>query len=354
MSWINKIISKKSAEQTTASSKINKESVQSNSIATEKMPTPRKIKHPGYEHSYSKENGYVSRHGAVDAVDKQKIIPYIPPKGSTQDEIIQYLKSNPAQITFIHGKAGCGKTYLLQKVERGIYGCQILAPTNLACKLYKNAKTLHSFFYGAFDDLEEGYQDPSHLIPFVVKTSRAAFNIESVKILIIDEISMVRSDTFEMMNRIFQIIHDNSEPFGGVPVVVVGDLFQLPPIVSDDAVGQYLEKEYKGSYFFHSHVIQKNIKSIKLFELTKSFRQQNDQEYVKILDAFRTPMDASKKVEILEKLNTRVVPDVPKDVIRIASSNEEVRKVNSEQLANLGGIVQRSVAKLTVKNLKQK
>ena len=171
-----------------------------------------------------------------------------------QEEILNYLKAQPAQITFIHGKAGCGKTYLLQKAEKEVAGCQILAPTNLACKLYDNAMTLHSFFYGAFDNLDEGYQNPSNLTSSV-KTSRAALYAKSVKLLVIDEISMVRSDTFEMMNRIFQIIQDNKKPFGGVPVVVVGDLFQLPPIVSDDAVGQYLTKEYNGYYFFHSHVI---------------------------------------------------------------------------------------------------
>ena len=257
------------------------------------------------------------------------------------------MKANPAPITFIHGKAGCGKTYLLQKVEKEIVGCQILAPTNLACKLYDSAATLHSFFYGAFDDLDEGYQNPSNLTSNV-KNSRAAIYIKSVKLLVIDEISMVRSDTFEMMNCIFQKVFDSNKPFGGIPVVVVGDLFQLPPIVSDDAVGQYLNKEYNGFYFFHSHVTQNNLKSIRLFELTKSFRQLNDPEYAKILDAFRKPMDASRKVEILEKLNSRVVQNVPKDVIRIASSNDEVRKVNQQQLANLSGQVEKSVAQLSV------
>lgn len=279
--------------------------------------------------------------------ESSKTILYIPPKNSTQEEILQYLKSNPAQITFIHGKAGCGKTYLLQNVEKEIPGCRILAPTNLACKLYSNATTLHSFFYGAFDNLEEGYQNPNNLTSNV-KNTRAAMYIKSVKMLIIDEISMVRSDTFEMMNCIFQKVLDNTKPFGGVPVVVVGDLFQLPPIVSDEAIGQYLDKEYNGIYFFHSHVIKDNIHSIKLFELTKSFRQLNDQDYVNILDAFRMPMDASKKVEILRKLNERVGQDVPEDVIRIASSNEEVRKVNNEHLALLDGEIEKSIARLSV------
>jgi DNA replication protein DnaC len=343
MSWFNKILGLKSAnEQKTDMLVQNKESVQ-----TVVLPTDNK---ESSQDKYQKPEAQKNPSGVSSSIinkEETKIIPYIPPRNSTQEEILNYLKAQPAQITFIHGKAGCGKTYLLQKAEKEVAGCQILAPTNLACKLYDNAMTLHSFFYGAFDNLDEGYQNPSNLTSSV-KTSRAALYAKSVKLLVIDEISMVRSDTFEMMNRIFQIIQDNKKPFGGVPVVVVGDLFQLPPIVSDDAVGQYLTKEYNGYYFFHSHVIQENIKSIRLFELTESIRQKNDPEYGKILDAFRRPMSATQKVEILEKLNSRVVKSVPTDVIRIASSNEEVRKVNRERLANLNGQIEQSVAQLSV------
>ena len=118
----------------------------------------------------------------------------------------------------MHGKAGCGKTYLLQKVEKEIAGCQILAPTNLACKLYNNAITLHSFFYGAFDNLDESYQNPSNLNSSV-KASKAALYVKSVKMLIIDEISMVRADTFEMMNCIFQKIFDNNKSFMSFKII---------------------------------------------------------------------------------------------------------------------------------------
>ncbi len=354
MFWFGKIFSLKSSGQRNSETLIHDE--ESVKII---VPDPDKKKTATQEKSFESEpivltpklTSVTSNSESTDAIkEEQRIVPYIPPKNSTQEEIINYLKSNPSQITFIHGKAGCGKTYLLQKIEKEIAGCQILAPTNLVCKLYDNATTLHSFFYGAFDALDEGYQNPSNLTSNV-KNSRAALYIKSVKLLVIDEISMVRSDTFEMMNCIFQKILDNNRPFGGVPVVVVGDLFQLPPIVSDDAVNQYLNKEYNGSYFFHSHVIQNNLKTIRLFEMTKSFRQLNDPEYVNILDAFRKPMNASKKVEILEKLNSRVVKDIPKDVIIIASSNDEVRKVNYQELAILSGQVERSVAQLSVSRL---
>ena len=157
--------------------------------------------------------------------------------------------TNPAPITFIHGKAGCGKTYLLQKLATEVTGCTILTPTNLAANLYRNALTMHSFFWGAFDNLDEGFQNPNNINSNVLH-SRAASYIQSVKILVVDEISMVRADSFEMMNKVFQQVLGNPKPFGGIPVVVVGDLFQLPPVVSDEAIRQYLNKEYGGIISF--------------------------------------------------------------------------------------------------------
>lgn len=262
----------------------------------------------------------------------------VDPLNCTQEEVIDYLTNNPTGITFVHGKAGCGKTTLIRKVAEKVGGCQILAPTNLAASLYKNARTLHSFFYGGFDDLDEGYQNPENLNQ--AKALSFAPKLFGVKLLIIDEISMVRADTFEMMNRICQLGKGNDLPFGGIPTVVVGDLFQLPPIVSDDAVQAYLEKEYNGIYFFNSHVIQKTINDIHFFELSKSFRQQNDAKYLKVLDAFRKPLTSQEKIELLKVFNTRVQPEcLPKDAVYVASSNEEVKNVNTKKLEELPGSV---------------
>lgn len=354
MSWLSKLLGLKPSNEKKTETLIHKQKSVKIIVPTSeksKVAIQEKYVDPKPIDSFPKPSSITQGRKQTSSIKEEpKNVPYISPKPSTQEEIITYLKSNPEQITFVHGKAGCGKTYLLQIVEKEIAGCQILAPTNLACNLYVNATTLHSFFYGAFDNLDEGYQNPSNLNSNV-KDSRVASYVKSIKLLIIDEISMVRADTFEMMNCIFQKILDNNKPFGGVPIVVVGDLFQLPPIVSDDSVAQYLTKEYNGYYFFHSHIIQNNLKSIKLFELTESYRQKDDPEYVSILDAFRKPMDTSKKVEILEKLNSRVVQNPPEGVIRIASSNEEVRKVNRQQLANLNGQLEKSVAQLSVSKI---
>lgn len=262
---------------------------------------------------------------------------YIEPKGCSQEDVLKYLEDNPIGITFIHGKAGCGKTYLINKVVKAIDGCVVLTPTNLAASLYSGARTIHSFFHGALDDLDEGYQNPENVT--AIRVSGLRDRLSSIRLLIIDEISMVRSDLFEMMNRICQKARCSDKPFGGIPVVVVGDLFQLPPIVSDDAVFEYLKEEYGGIYFFNSHIIGNEWRNVKLFELTKSYRQQNDPQFVRILDAFRMPMTESEKVMVMNTINQRVTNYLPQDAIYIASSNEEVRQINKEKLDDLPGTI---------------
>ena len=263
------------------------------------------------------------------------IIDYIEPKGCTQEDALKYLQDSPQGITFIHGKAGCGKTYLIKKIESSVSGCQVLTPTNLAATLYKNARTLHSFFHGAFDDLDEGFQNPQNIS--AERCNMFAHRIRQITMLIIDEISMVRADTFEMINVICQKSMGNVLPFGGIPIVVVGDMFQLPPIVSDEAVLAYLKKEYGGIYFFNSHVIHNNLTNIKLFELTKSYRQLNDPVFVNLLDTFRRPLGTDEKLNVIKTLNSRLTNDLPPDAIYIASSNEEVRQVNKKKLDDLPG-----------------
>lgn len=265
---------------------------------------------------------------------------------TTQNDVLNYLRTIPSGITFVHGKAGCGKTTLIKQLVTQISGCQVLTPTNLAASLYKGARTIHSFFYGALDNLDEGYQNPDNLTDG--KAVSFGMKLRGVKMLIIDEISMVRADLFEMMNQICQKALGNSKPFGGIPIVVVGDMFQLPPIVSDDAVMEYLNHEYGGIYFFNSHIVQKEIKNIKLFELTHSFRQANDPDFVKILDAFRRPLSPEEKVGIMDAINSRVTENLPNDAIYVASSNEEVRQVNTQKLAELPGDITTIDAEYTI------
>ena len=302
---------------------------QKNTGDEEVRPLPSKVS----------ENQEKRRADSAPNSNVMEVVPsYVEPISSTQKDVYNYLIGVPNGITFIHGKAGCGKTYLINKVVQNVQGCQVLAPTNLAASLYKGARTMHSFFYGCFDNLDEGYQNPENVTSGKVVGIRST--LMGIKLLIIDEISMVRADLFEMMNQICQKALGNNKPFGGISVVLVGDMFQLPPIVSEEAVYEYLKKEYGGIYFFNSHVVQKEFANIRLFELTKSYRQQNDSEFVKLLDEFRKPMTEKQKIRVIDAINNRVVSGeewLPQDAVYIASSNEEVRKVNTKKLDELPG-----------------
>lgn len=261
-------------------------------------------------------------------------IPYIEPKSATQQEVLDFLLNSPCGITFVHGKAGSGKSYLIRQIESKISGCQVLTPTNLAATVYRRARTIHSFFHRYFDNLEEGYQNPKN----VQNLGSIIFpELNGISLLIFDEISMVRSDTFEMMHEICKAAKQNDLPFGGIPVVIVGDLFQLPPVVSSEAEQEYLTNEYGGIYFFNSHVIKSNLSKIRLYELSHSYRQQSDKLYADLLDAFRRPLTPDEKVEIIETLNSRVVKDIPDDAVYIASSNSQVHTINNFMLSQLPG-----------------
>lgn len=278
----------------------------------------------------------VREKNGMENADDSHVIPYVKPYPATQNEVLAYLAAKPKGITFIHGKPGSGKTYLINQLEKSISGCQVLTPTNMAATLYsRRARTLHSFFWKGLDKMEEGINNPANITHS--KGCNIACDLKYIDMLAIDEISMVRADIFEMINQLCQSAKGNKEPFGGLSVVVVGDLFQLPPIVSDEAILKYLNKEYGGFYFFNSHVIQDNLDNIKLFELDQSFRHQNDKEFGSLLDKFRRPMTSQEKISLIEKLNERVSENLPDDAVYIASSNKEVSEVNQKKLASLPG-----------------
>ena len=271
------------------------------------------------------------------------------PLNQEQQAIANAILSSKKPITIIQGKAGTGKSYLIKSIVPQLGRVQILCPTNLAKQVYPAASTTHSFFYGEFDDLDEGYLNPKEY-NYVRSSQWFLPRIASVDTFIFDEISMVRSDTFEMMNKICQIAKGSSQPFGGIRVIAVGDMMQLPPIVEEEEVYKYLVKEYGGIYFFNSHIIQQELPNIAFYELHQSMRQQDDKEYEKILDKFRST-DIQNDEIILDILNTRIVPvdQIPENVPYIASSNAEVHRVNTENLSKLSGPEYSSRANITIK-----
>lgn len=273
-----------------------------------------------------------------------------------QQKIADEMCEDLEPITFIQGKAGTGKSYLIKELVDILGIDEILCPTNLAKQVYENdynvnAKTIHSFFFREFDDIDDGYQNPNEYNQ--VKDEYFISEIQEKDIIVIDEVSMVRSDLLEMIHKILSTAMGNDLPFGGIRIILVGDLFQLPPVVESDETLKYLKNEYGGVYFFDSHVIQENLSLIKFYELNESVRHKDDSDWVEMLDMLRQPPEIKKIIPVLKEINARVVPpdEIPEHTLAITPSNAEANKINKMELDKIQGEEFTSKANFRIKEL---
>lgn len=271
-----------------------------------------------------------------------------------QEKIFKSIIGSNAPIILIQGKAGSGKSYLVKSLL-DYFQCNVLVPTNMAKSVYSehSASTIFSFFGGQLDNIDERYQNPANYTGLRHPEYQEYFRKKMARVrhLIIDEVSMVRADLLEMINKICQVYHQNTEPFGGIQTILVGDLFQLPPVLQEKAVGDYLYAEYGGIYFFNSWVIQNNLSKIEFYELQESFRHKEDPAYEKILDELRKPLTTAEIIPLLKHLNQRVTKqqDIPNDIVTIATTNEEVNHVNYQKLSNLPGTLLQEEAEFKIR-----
>ncbi len=246
---------------------------------------------------------------------------------------------------FLTGKAGTGKTTLLRKIiETTHKNTVVVAPTGIAA-LNAGGVTIHSMFqlpFGAFipDNTTPHF---SESIKFESKTSlRRHFKMSSQKrsvirnmeLLVIDEVSMLRADLLDAIDFMMQTVRKKSQPFGGVQVLFIGDLLQLPPVVRDDD-WQILKKYYRGKFFFHSHVVQQYPPLY--IELSKIFRQ-NDEVFISVLNNLRNNVVSPEDIQIL---NSHVQPDFDlkanKGYITLTTHNAKADNINVQSLLDLKG-----------------
>ena len=182
---------------------------------------------------------------------------------------------NTGKSVFLTGKAGTGKTtFLREVVESSSKRVVVVAPTGIAA-INAGGVTIHSFF-----------QLPLHpYIPGMKVESKFAFSkekrsiIKTIDILVIDEISMVRSDLLDAVDNVLRRFRDRTKPFGGVQLLMIGDLQQLTPVVTDEEA-QLLSNYYTSPYFFGSNALQQ-IDYVTI-ELKQVYRQQDDR-FISIL-----------------------------------------------------------------------
>jgi len=258
---------------------------------------------------------------------------------------LQFINQTQRSI-FLTGKAGTGKTTLLREIIATTHkNTVVVAPTGIAA-LNAGGVTIHSMFQLPFGGFIPSFNVESQFtetVKFESKdTLRRHFKmgglkksvIRNMELLIIDEVSMLRADLLDAMDYMMQTVRKKATPFGGVQVLFIGDLLQLPPVIRDEE-WRTLRAYYKGKFFFHSHVVQQNPPLY--IELSKIFRQ-SDSTFISVLNNLRNNQISTEDIQVLNKY---VKPDFDlkanKGYITLTTHNAKADTMNSQALHDLKG-----------------
>ena len=223
---------------------------------------------------------------------------------------------------FITGKAGTGKSVLLQYfVRHTSKQVAVVAPTGVAA-LNVGGQTIHSFFSMGFD-----IQDPDDISQVSDMGYKKREILNGLQVLVIDEVSMVSADIMDMIDAKLKYARNNQEPFGGCQVIAFGDLYQLPPVVPSGQATRYMEDRYTTTYFFGADEIRNN--PFKIIELQHVFRQK-DPVFIDILNQIR--LGKTSKA-VLEDINSCcVLPPKDEQYITLTGDNATANRINREKL----------------------
>lgn len=247
------------------------------------------------------------------------------------------------QPIFLTGKAGTGKTTFLKFIRENSYKkMAITAPTGVAA-MNAGGTTLHALFwlpFGVFiedypltwEDKDQFIYNKHRLFSTIKLTKNRRAILQELELLVIDEVSMVRADTLDAIDVILKSVRRDMRPFGGVQVLFIGDLYQLPPVVQDRE-WQVLRDYYSSAFFFDAKVFKQQPPV--LIELQKIYRQQ-DSTFIDILNKIRNNETAN---EDLEALNAHYKPDfvapAGEQYITLTSHNRLADQINQEKLESL-------------------
>lgn len=239
---------------------------------------------------------------------------------------------NTNKNVFLTGKAGTGKTTFLQKLRtNNAKRIAVVAPTGVAA-INAGGVTIHSLFqlpFGPF--IPDATQDIS--LAYLKKFRKEKINLlRSLDLLVIDEISMVRADMLDGIDSALRRYRNPAKPFGGLQLLMIGDLHQLPPIIKDEE-WKFLSPYYDSVYFFHSKALKQTEPVV--IELKKIYRQ-SDQIFIDLLNQVR---DNTLTEENLEQLNNRYIegfsPEVSDGFITLTTHNNNAQTINNKELSKL-------------------
>ncbi len=236
------------------------------------------------------------------------------------------LLENATESLFLTGRAGTGKStllsYFMQNTKKNVV---VLAPTGVAA-LNVKGETIHSFFHFK----------PGVTIEDAKKEAKRVKNIafyQSIDLIIIDEISMVRADLLDCIDIFLQTLLCTKKPFGALRMVFIGDLYQLPPVVSNEE-RLFFEELYETPYFFSAYVM-KNLKFCPLVvELGKIYRQ-NDETFISLLNSIRKNCITEEELNLLNK--RAFLPCSDEGCLYLTTTNAAALKINEEKLGALEG-----------------
>ena len=229
---------------------------------------------------------------------------------------------------FLTGKAGTGKTTFLRTIQqRSTKRMIVVAPTGVAA-INANGVTIHSFFQLPLSP----FVPESTVKPRFEYSKQKRQIMRTLDLLIIDEISMVRADILDAIDSILRRFREHNKPFGGVQLLMIGDLQQLTPIVRPDEE-KLLSRYYNTPYFFDSKALQST--QYVTIELTKVFRQQ-DKVFIDILNHFRDGHVSDEDFDILNKrYQPNFNPDKNSDYIHLTTHNRIADNINDRQLEQI-------------------
>lgn len=265
-------------------------------------------------------------------------------------EFVQFTNKN----IFLTGKAGTGKTTFLRNLKHSTpKRMVVVAPTGVAA-INAGGVTIHSFFQLPFSPFIPGFNhSPGTLADNENEKSRFAHKlnrnkiklIRSLDLLVIDEISMVRSDLLDAIDDVLMRYRHTDKPFGGVQLLMIGDLHQLAPVVKEDEWNM-LREYYQSAYFFSSNALQKT--DFTTIELKHIYRQE-DEKFIGLLGEIRENRLSPESAELL---NSRYIPGFKPDendgYITLTTHNNSAARINESKLAELKTKVRRF--KAVVKN----
>jgi len=250
------------------------------------------------------------------------------------------------QSVFLTGKAGTGKTTLLKKIISSTHkNAVIVAPTGIAA-LNAGGVTIHSFFQLPFSGFIPDFgkatnlgasaklEDKTTLLGHFRMNKQRQQILRNLELLIIDEVSMLRADLLDAMDWSLRNVRRNNAPFGGVQVLFIGDLLQLPPVVRSDE-WNFLRNYYRGIHFFNAKVLEEQAPLY--IELTTIYRQQ-DQDFIQVLNHLRDNQITNEDVKVLNRyVKTDFDPLKEDGYITLTTHNAKADEMNARALKSLGG-----------------